>query len=139
MWNRIIRRRTEALQSVFADHFVDVKSLYAYQFNVLCNISFIGELDTTAAYRFIAESCNNEILSAYQHIYFDHRAADFYFNNTIFVLRNKRMIELGNNYCQVLHRPGYNGWARELIRSLSEFRIVREVPAIGFAWEMTEN
>ena len=139
MWNSVFNRRANALQSVFAGHFVDVKAFYAYQFQAMCNVSFLADLDSTAAYGFISEALNSEIVSVYQHIYFDHNHQDFYFNNTIFVLKEKRMIELAGNYCQVLHRTRHNGWAKELLRNLSAFRTIPQASAIGFAWQANEN
>ena len=127
------------MQSVFAGHFVDVKAFYAFEFGKLCNISFLADLDNSAAFDFISDVLSAEIVSVYQHIYFDHDKTDFYFNNTIFVLREKRMIELAGNYCQVLHDPLHNGWAKELLRTMNAFRIVPEVAPIGFAWQSNEN
>ena len=139
MWNRVFNRRTRALQSVFAGHYVDVKAFYALEFRALCNVSFLADLDNSAAFGFISDALSAEIVTVYQHIYFDHDKTDFYFNNTIFVLREKRMIELAGNYCQVLHGPMHNGWAKELLRTMSAFRIVPAVAPIGFAWQANEN
>ena len=139
MWSRILYGRTRALQTVFNGHFVEAKALYAYQFQSLCNVCFIGDLNTTEACTLINQVLGREILSVYQHIYIDHGSAEFYFNNTIYMLKGKRLIELGNNYCQILYRPSHNIWARELAKELSVFRIVQHEASIGFAWQVGEN
>ena len=49
------------------------------------------------------------------------------------------MIELGNNWCQVLHTPAQQGWANELIAELSQFKIVNSEAVIGFARQTVAN
>lgn len=127
------------MQEIFSGHYIDVKALYAFRFNALFNMKYIGELDTSAAYAFIIDQLKNEMNAVYQHVYFDHGSADFYFNNTIILLRNKRLIEIGSNYCQVLHTPHHNAWAKELVVSLAAFKIVPTVQSIGFTWEAAAN
>ena len=56
-----------------------------------------------------------------------------FFNNTIFILKEKRMVEFGNNWCQVLYTPKQYAWANVLIEKLSHFKIENKEPAIGFA------
>ncbi|MBA2744732.1 MAG: hypothetical protein H0U44_00770 [Flavisolibacter sp.] len=129
--------RRDSLRSVFEGHFVDAKTLYAYKFNVLCNVSFIGELDTSMAYAFIMEQFGSEIRDVYQHCYFEQSDHALYFNNTLILLQDKRLIELGNNYCQVLHRPRQNVWAHALLKNLSVYKLVQPAPSIGFSWQVS--
>ena len=87
----------------------------------------------------INENFKTGIVTVYQHSYFDHSERKMFFNNTIFVLANKIMIELGNNWCQVLHTPEQQEWANDLISQLSAFRNVNNEPAIGFARQSVAN
>ena len=58
----------------------------------------------------------------------------FYFNNTLFVLKNNRLIELGNNYCQVLHTKDQYGWGQTMVKELSVFHVTGDGnKVIGFA------
>ena len=124
---------------LFNGHFIDVKAFYAMEFGTLSCISFIGELNTSKAFTMIRETMNAEVRLIYQHTYFNHAEQKMFFNNTIFVLTNKRIIELGNNYCQLLHRPGQHGWANAVIKSLSSFREMNHEPAIGFTRQAAVN
>jgi hypothetical protein len=52
----------------------------------------------------------------------------------LFVLKNKRLIELGNNYCQVLHTKDQCDWGQAMIKELSVFHVTGDVDkVIGFA------
>lgn len=124
---------------LFNGHFIDVKALYALEFENISNISFIGELDVTKAFALINETMSADIVNIYQHSYFDHTEKNVLFNNTIFVLKDKRMIELGNNYCQVLYTSRQHDWANALIRSLSKFRVANQESAIGFSRQPVAN
>jgi hypothetical protein len=112
---------------------------YALEFNMVPCVSFIGDLDTSKACSWIRDEFRWNIKSVYQHSFFDHTAKDMFFNNSIFVLNEKRMIELGNNYCHVLHSPGQYGWANTLILKLAEFRMVNDEKVIGFTRQSTMN
>ena len=133
MFWKLFKRRIHDFMSLFYGHFVEVKALYALQFDAVSCVSYIGELDTSKAFAFINENLRAEIVTTYQHSYFDHKEQRMFLNNTIFVLANKRMIELGNNYCQVLYTPKQYTWANNLVESLSQFRMVNHEPVIGFA------
>jgi hypothetical protein len=132
-------RKIRDANGLFNGYFIEVKTLYALEFDAVCCVSFVGEIDTTNAFALINEKLRNDIVAVYQHAYFDHNEKKMFFNNTIFVLKNKRMIELGNNWCQFLHTPEQHEWANKLIKQLSAFRIVNKEPAIGFARQSVAN
>lgn len=139
MFWKMFKRKINDLNGLFNGHFIEVKALFALEFDEVGCVTFIGELDTSKAFAFINENMRSEIVSTYQHSYFDHNEQKMFFNNTIFVLRDKRMIELGNNYCQVLHTQHQYSWANGLVNSLSVFRIKSNEPVIGFARQTANN
>ena len=134
------KTRLTAVNNLFMGHYVDPKVFYTVLFNRVSTITFIGELDTSKAFHFILAMNGSQVKAIYQHNYFDHDKADFFFNNTLFVLNNKRMIELGNNYCQVLHTKDQNSWGQTVIKELSVFHATNETNRlIGFARNSTTN
>ena len=136
-WRR--NRKISDWNGLFHGYFIDARALYALEFDDVSCISFIGEIDTTAAYAFINEHMQGQVVRTYQHSYFEHQKKEMYFNNTILIVTQKRMIELGNNYCQLLHTPGQYGWANELISELAKFRMVVNEPSIGFVRQAAAN
>lgn len=139
MLRNVFGRKLHNTQALFNGHFIEVKAMYALLFDAIPCISFIGETDTSKAYAHIQEVYKNEIETVFQHAYFEHADQKMYFNNTIFVFKNKRLIELGNNYCQLLHCPDQYGWTNTLIANLAGFRETKAeeknkvVRVIGFA------
>jgi hypothetical protein len=133
MFWKLFKRKMNNTTGLFNGHFVEAKALYALEFDAVSCVSFIGEIDASKAFALIQETMGHEIVSTYQHSYFDHNEKKMFFNNTLFILTDKRMVELGNNWCQVLHLPHQHAWAGELIRQLSRYREINKESAIGFA------
>ncbi|RZK01881.1 MAG: hypothetical protein EOO46_18945 [Flavobacterium sp.] len=138
MFRRLFRRKINDTIGLFNGHFLEAKAFYAMEFDAVSCVSFIGDIDTGKAFELISESLQTDIVATYQHSYFDHNEQKLFFNNTLFVLTNQRMIELGNNWCQ-LHAQHQYGWAAELVKRLSAYRIVNDEPVIGFARQAATN
>jgi len=139
MFRKFFGRKITKLIALFNGHFIEVKALYALQFDAVSCVSFIGEIDTSKAFAFINETLGPDVVSTYQHSYFDHSEQKMFFNNTIFILTNKRMIELGNNFCQVLYTPQQYTWANGLITEVSKYKVVNSEPVMGFARQTAVN
>ena len=135
---RLFRKFRDVI-GLFNGYFIEAKALYALEFDAVCCVSFIGEVDTPKAFALINEKLKTGIVTVYQHSYFDHNEKKMLFNNTIFVLANKIMIDLGNNWCQVLHTPEQHEWANSLIEELSAYRLVNNEATIGFARQAFAN
>ena len=139
MFWKLFKTRIGNVLGLFNGHFVEAKAFYAIEFNSISSVTFIGDIDTGQAFAYIDESLRMEIKRVYQHSYFDHTDRKMYFNNTVFVLSNQRMVELGNNWCQVLHKPSQQGWANNVIEQLATFKTKNTEPAIGFARQTSVN
>ena len=134
MFFNLFRKDLSRVGTLFLGHCVDPKVFYTEEFKIVPCISFIGEMDAGKAFDFIQSTYRNQLKGIYQHNYFDHDKRDFFFNNTLFVLKNKRLIELGNNYCQVLYTKDEHGWGQTMIKELSVFHVTGDVnKVIGFA------
>ena len=134
MFLNLFRKDLSRVNTLFFGHYVDPKVFYMVQFNKLPCISFIGELDTTKTFDFIQSTYRTQVTGIYQHNYFDHDKRQFFFNNTLFVLKNERLIGLGSNYCQVLHTKDHFDWGQTMIKELSVFHLTGDAnKVIGFA------
>ena len=140
MFFNLFKTKISAVNSLFLGHYVDPKVFYTVQFNTVPCISFIGELDASKAFDFIQSTYRAQVKAIYQHNYFDHDKREFFFNNTLFVLRNKRLIELGTNYCQVLNTKDRYDWGQTMIKELSVFHVTTDAnKVIGFARNSNMN
>jgi hypothetical protein len=128
------------VNGLYFGHYADPKVLYTRLFDQIPWISFIGDLDISKTHDFIDNQFQNQLINVYQHNFFDHEKQELFFNNTLFVLKEKRMIELGNNYCHVLYPIRQHQWAFKLIQELAAFKVVEnDNKVIGFARNNTMN
>ena len=128
--------------AMFSGHYIDVKAFYTWQFKRFPCINFVGELDITKANAYISERYKYSTAAVYQHAWHDHKEDKMFFNNKIFVFWDDKMIELANDYCQVLFAPAHYTWATELVKDLTAFRKTPDTNAgrvMGFAREAIEN
>jgi hypothetical protein len=141
MFWRFFRKRVTDMNAMFNGHYIDVKAFYAWQFNRLPCIQFIGELDVSKAFNHISAIHAVSIVNIYQHSWYNHAEQKMQFNNTIFVLTNDRMIELANDYCVILFAPHQYAWAKQMINEMTDFRTVPHgtVRVMGFAREPAAN
>lgn len=142
MFFKLFRKEVRGLNNMFNGHFVEVKSFYAWQFNRVPCVNFIGEIDISKAFNHISERYKNSIATIYQHSWYDHKQEKMLFNNSIFVLKDDRMIELANDYCMILFTPHQYTWARQLVMELVDFKVITATPAprvMGFAREPDAN
>lgn len=140
MWT-LFRKEVKGLNTIFNGHFIDVKAFYSWQFNRLPCVNFIGELDVTKAFAFINERFQYQTKDTYQHAWYDHAQQKMLFNETIFVLHDDRMIELGVDYCHVLFTPAQYAWAIGLIKELAVFKkeAINQTRVVGFARDPEVN
>ncbi len=140
MFSFLFNQRLSSVPYLYMGHYADAKVFYTSRFNRLPCISFIGELETTKAFAFIQNTYAGWIKSVYQHNYYDHDERKFFFNNTLFVLKNKRMIEIGHNYAQVLYTNKQFDWGQAIINELSVFHVTTGAnKVIGFARTNQDN
>jgi hypothetical protein len=143
MFWKWFNRRVQAADPLFMGHYIEVKAFYVHHFDALPCVSFIGELDTSKAFKYIEERYSSHITETYQHAYYEHTDKKMLFNNTIFILNDNRMLELGSNYCQVLHTPQQYNWANVLITNLAAFKQeaapAKDNRVIGFAQQNAMN
>lgn len=140
MFFNLFKPKVSAVNTLFLGHYIDPKVLYSVKFNEVPCIIFVGDLDTSKAFDFIRSTYRLHVQGIYQHNYFDHDRKQFFFNNTLFVLKNKRIIELGSNYCHVLHTKDQCDWGQTMTRELSVFHVTGDAnKAIGFARNTTMN
>lgn len=144
MFRKIFSRRQYDMQGLFSDHYVEVKVFYLAHYNKVPCVSFIGDLDITPAFAHLRQKLEKETANILQHSFYDHAEQKMFFNNSIIVLKDNRMIEVAGNYCQVLHTTDQFNWAVELVKELAQFRVQPqsvELPAIviGFARQTAFN
>lgn len=137
------KRKITNAEFLFNGHFIDVKAFYALEFGCVPCVHFAGEINIAEVYKYVVNVFSHDIVDTYQHSYYDHAEQKSFFNNTVFVLTGNRIIELGNNYCHVLHSTKSYDWGNKVIAALAKYRAVTEVSTqvkiVGFARQPEMN
>ena len=143
MFRNLFKRNSIQLNGLFTGHYVGVGQLYVALFNRIPNMIFISELDTSKVFVHMKDNYRTDVLRIHQHNYFEHKDKQVYFNNSIFILRERRMVELTDTYAQILYKPGDFEWANKILRELVEYRVapvpVKGNRIIGFARDNDAN
>ena len=137
MFRKSLKARIRNVNALFNGNYVGIAPLYTVLFGKIPNVIFIPELDTTKVFAHMNEKHKWGIIDIYQHNYFNHEDKLLYFNNTIFIMRENRIVELTDNYAQILYEQKDFNWANGMSLELVEFRVtpepVKESRIIGFA------
>ena len=121
------------VNNLFANNFIDSQVLFAANFNALANVCLIKNIDTSKAYTLIMENFEKEITAVHQYNTFDYSEKRSLFNVTIFVLKDKRVIELGYDYAEVLYTGKQSDWAGRLLKELAKSKNTERTQVLGFA------
>jgi hypothetical protein len=132
-------KRTKAVPGLFVNNFIDSKVLFLQRFKEVPSVGVVTHIDSTRAYAFLSERLGQQVVNVHQLNMFDHNEQDCYFTMTIFELANKRMIELGNGYAEVLYTRHQYEWAMALLKDLATCKVeieaveVKAPTVVGFA------
>ncbi|MDP4261628.1 MAG: AAA family ATPase [Bacteroidota bacterium] len=89
--------------NVFVDSFLDAKILYLYSFNLLPSINYIGQIDGEKAFVSIREKFAGHIKNIHRTRWYKKKKKRFEFDKTIIIMDNNCVLELDNDYCEILH------------------------------------
>lgn len=89
--------------NVFTSSFLDAKTLYLYYFNLLPNINYINQIDGEKTFAAIKEKFAEDIKSIHRTTWYKRKKGKFQFDMTIVTMNNNCIIELDENYCEILH------------------------------------
>jgi hypothetical protein len=107
---------TKYNDTVFGDDFIDIKTLYLFQFGTLPNMSYIGNID--------GEKACNIFTTNYAHLISNsHTSTSYYKNNdkasfdeTVFILSNGCIVEFTSYCCYVLYPDTEKDFTQQLVK-----------------------
>ena len=135
----IFRKRIANANWVFNGNYIDAKGLFVYKFDTLPCISYIVDINVNEAYRYLRETFETERTEILKHAVYSYDDGKTMFNVTIMILSDKRIIEIGTNYIELLHTSQSYDWANRMLQTLSSFRVTNTEPErtrIGFGQSM---
>ena len=111
-----------SLNSVFEGRFLNSKALYLYHFNELPSLHNRYQINGEKAYEAFSEKFDSRIVDKHQFRWFDQKKKRFQFDTTIVILDNHCLLEINQNYCQLLHNNQQTVFLNEVDDLLSRFR-----------------
>ncbi len=88
----LYNNKTFRTRDLFENNLFNIKMLYAFQFNMLPNVHFIGNIDGEKTYHAIAESMPDMILSSHAYKYFERNSSKYMFDETVIIFKNNCII-----------------------------------------------
>ena len=108
--------------SIFETNYIEVKAFYVREFNATPCISFINNLDTEKAYAYINNGFAGKVQAIYQRNYYSWHRERLEFGTTVFKLENQVMIEVGDDYAEILFGNKNYAYANELVKLFSTYK-----------------
>lgn len=108
--------------SIFETNYIEVKAFYVREYNATPCISFINNLDTEKTYGYINKGFAGKVLAIYQRNYYSWQRERMEFGTTVFKLQNEVMIELGDEYAEILFGNKSYAYANELVKLFSTYK-----------------
>ena len=107
----------------FDNQYIESKAFFTYYFRKVPVVVYIDEVDITKAFKYINTELKTMVINIYQHCDYSRERNRQEFTKTIFVLSNNIMIELGNDYAEVLHLTTHSVFSDELVSKLADFKM----------------
>ncbi|WP_336514844.1 AAA family ATPase [Pollutibacter soli] len=111
---------------VFENHYIDAKSLYRYRFGSIPNISIIQGVDVGKVFEYVTGIHSGMVSRIYQSCEYNFEAGKQEFDKTLFVMKNKVIIELAYRYARILYQSEAFQHASELLAAFSEFKVLEK-------------
>ena len=101
--DNLYNQKVISANNVFADSFLDAKILYLYCFNLLPSINYIDQVDGEKTFAVIKEKFAGNIKDIHQTKWYKKSKKRFEFDKTVVIMDNNCILELDDNYCEILH------------------------------------
>lgn len=111
------------INNLFDDTFLDSKILYLYCFNTLPCLNFINSVDGEKAFSAFSQKFAQLITRVHRYSWYKRQAKKFQFDRTLLILKNNCIVELDDNYCEILHDgtdPAFVESVTELVNQFKE-------------------
>lgn len=107
---------------VFNDDFLDVRILYLYSFNLLPSVNFMSDIDAEKAFGAMKETFAGNIRHVHQRRWYKTKKKRFEFDNTIVVLEKNCVVELADDWCEILHDGNNIEFVQSIIDLVLRFK-----------------
>ena len=99
----VYNQKVISVNNLFDKRFLDVKVLYLYCFNVLPCLNYIAFVEGEKIFDAYKEKFGGQIRHVHQYTWYKRKQKRFQFDKTILIFENNCIVELDEDYCQILH------------------------------------
>ena len=114
--------RSKNNEQLFDQHFIEPKAFYIKLFKAVPCVAYIGNVDTKKIFELANEGKYGKVKDVYQRIYHDWDDDKVCFSKTIFVIENKLMIKLGDDWLEIYYANKDYAKANEMLK---EFKALK--------------
>lgn len=108
--------------SIFQNSFLDCKAYYMYVYQQVPCITWVDMVNTEKLLQHIKTEYAEAVTGIFQYSKYDRKKRKSQYSTTIILLKDNCLVELGGNYCEVLHTHEDYEMANTLIREASRFK-----------------
>jgi len=114
--------RSKNNEQLFDQHFIEPKAFYIKLFRTVPCVAYIGNVDTKKIFELTNDGKYGKVKDIYQRIYHDWDDDKVRFSKTIFVIENKLMIKLGDDWLEIYYANKDFAKANEMMK---EFKALK--------------
>lgn len=127
VWNWLVRMYRKMMLKrsarIFEDTYLDGKSFYLYWFRQIPCTTYISYIDLGKAFDHIKDKYKDKIVDIYQANSYNREAGQQEFDTTMFVLKDKMLVELTNHYVSVFYPMKMHAGVDKLIQAMDQFKL----------------
>lgn len=120
---RYLRFKIKRTTSFFDSNYLDNKAFYMYCFKTVPCTTHVNSIDISKAFKYVQDFHADSIVDIYQSCYFNWELKSQEFSRTLFVLRNKVIIDLSGTYASVLYSNSNYAFADSLLNAFKEYKL----------------
>jgi hypothetical protein len=108
--------------SIFLNSFLDCKAYYMYCYHKVPCITWADQLNTDKVLKHIRAEYAGAITGIFQNSKYNRKKKKSLYSTTIILMKDDCLVELGGDYCEVLHTHEDYDMANTLIKEVSRFK-----------------
>ena len=116
------QQKIMAANSIFQNSFLDCKAYYMYAYQQVPCITWIDQVNTMKVLKHIRTEYADAITGIFQYSKYDRRKKKSLYISTIILLQDNCLVELGGDYCEILHTHKDYDMADALVKEASRFK-----------------
>lgn len=108
--------------SIFHNNFLDCKAYYMYAYQQVPCITWVDQVNTEKVLKYIRAEYEGAITGIFQYSKYNRKRRKSLYSTTIILLKENCLVELGVDYCEILHTHKDYDMADALMKEVSQFK-----------------